>query len=91
MHLSCRHIERVRKLAICLARQEQLPVINAEFSTVPCAKQRIYEAQSLILECVPAQESSVYIVEVSALLHDVQDWKYSQSESASKVAVQVLL
>ena len=35
------------------------------------------------------QEQSVYTVEIAALLHDVQDWKYSQSESASRVAVQV--
>ncbi len=37
------------------------------------------------------QEESVHLVEVAALLHDVQDWKYSQSESASSIAVQVML
>lgn len=36
------------------------------------------------------QEESVHLVEVAALLHDVQDWKYSQSETASRIAVQVM-
>ena len=31
----------------------------------------------------------MHLVEVAALLHDVQDWKYSQSESASRASVQV--
>ena len=31
----------------------------------------------------------MHLVEVAALLHDVQDWKYSQSEGASRASVQV--
>ncbi|CAK0784321.1 hypothetical protein CVIRNUC_007525 [Coccomyxa viridis] len=55
------HIHRVRKLAIALARQEEL------------------------------QDASIHLVEVAALLHDVQDWKYSRSESASRAAVKEFL
>ncbi|CAL5229842.1 g13251 [Coccomyxa viridis] len=34
---------------------------------------------------------SVHLVEVAALLHDVQDWKYSHSENASRASVQAFL
>ena len=32
----------------------------------------------------------MHLVEMAALLHDVQDWKYSHSESASRASVQVM-
>ena len=34
------------------------------------------------------QGDSVHLVELAALLHDVQDWKYSHSEDASRASVQ---
>jgi HD superfamily phosphohydrolase len=37
------------------------------------------------------QDTSLGVVELAALLHDVQDWKYSHSTAAGTQAVQVFL
>lgn len=53
------HIDRVRKLALALAREEG--------------------------------NANLELVEIASLLHDIQDWKYSGSETAAATTVQEYL
>lgn len=88
------HIERVRRLAMSLARETQRSqsdtkarisasgsgsTASSASTSTSAPKER---EERIVDESEMVDDDTLLIVELAALLHDIKDWKYSGSESA---------
>ena len=78
--IHCSHIDRVRKMALVLAKEEGDSV---SLDTAAYASATHEEEATILLP------QDLEVVELASLLHDVQDWKYSGSVTAGAATIQV--